>query len=54
MPIILATRKQRSVVLWFKTIHKTLSQKRAGEVTQGVDPEFKTHYQKKKKKKKEP
>jgi hypothetical protein len=51
MPIILATRKQRSVVLWFKTIHKTLSQKRAGEVTQGVDPEFKTQYLKKKKKK---
>jgi hypothetical protein len=32
---------------------KKKSQKRAGEVTQGVDPEFKPQYHKKKKKKKD-
>jgi hypothetical protein len=59
-PVILATQEaeiRRNVVRSQpgKVVHKTLSQKnpsqkRAGGVAQGVDPEFKTQYRQKKKK----
>jgi hypothetical protein len=46
---------QRSGGSWFKASHETLSQKhlhknKAGAVAQGVGPEFKPQYHKKKKK----
>jgi hypothetical protein len=62
MPIILDTQKQRSEGMRFEAnpgrVHETLSpkkpsQKRAGEVAQGVGPEFKPQYCKKKKKERE-
>jgi hypothetical protein len=61
MPIILATQEAEIRRIEVRSqpkqiVHKTLSQKNssqkmAGEVAQGVGPEFKPQYHKKKKKK---
>jgi hypothetical protein len=57
MPVILATQEAdiRRITVESQagqTVGVTLSQKKAGRAAQGVGPEFRPHYCKKKKKKK--